>query len=194
MGHWLKKVRLVVKIVAAFVSLCFALNGANGIVNAIQLADGNITTEEVNPGDFEINFNNLSVNVGVKIKNPGVYDIEGVIIGIIFEVQLVGNDTWFTILNNDTVKMGQAPAGGATIKPGELVIIGINATMADFLYQPAMIGIILGLPPNWDLQTLITAGLEARLLLNFAIIYAYGQFDLDINLSLNTAAIAQGFA
>lgn len=192
MGHWLKKVRLVVKIVAAFVSLCFALNGANGIVNAIQLADGNITAEQVNPGDFELNYNNLSINVGVKIQNPGVYDIEGVIIGIKFEMKMQGNDTWFPILDTDTVKLGNAPSGGQTIKPGESAILGVNATMEDFLYSPAIIGVIIG-NMTWNLQTLIETNLDARLTLTFAVIYAYGQFDLDIIILMNNDAIKRGF-
>ena len=189
----LRGIRTVVKIVAVVVSIAFALNSVNGVLGAIDLANGNIKVAPINPGDFQINYENLSISVGINVTNPGMYPLEGIIIGIRFQMKTNLTNEWKTILNNDTVNLGNAPEGGIIILPGGSEIIGLNCKLIDFELTPAGIASEFGLnPSDWDLAELLNAELEAQLDLNFTVSYAFGQYKLNVALHLGNEAVGQG--
>ena len=100
----------------------------------MELLDGeSINTQDITPGDFAINVTDLAIKIGIDIENNGIYDFEGIIIGITFDIKNNTNDVWETILNTTSVELNSSISSeGQTIEPGEQVSIILNAKLNDF--------------------------------------------------------------
>lgn len=199
MAHILKVIRGVVQTLSVIISIAFLLNSVSGALGAIQLADGyNIRTDNIKSKDFTINYSNLSIDVGLNITNPGIYSIENVKVGIKFEIRR-GSEDWIALLDNNSVDMGDAESPqGDTILSGEHQRIGLTAKLEDFKYSSTQIQQMFLLPPLWDLKDLIKLSdpnlkFETRLILKFTIWYAFGQYKLDLTITLDNQALEVGF-
>ena len=196
MPNIFKLSKTVVKVIAGIITVAFILNSVSGLMGALDMLDGeSITTQEIDPGDFQINFSNLSIEIGLDIENKGIYDFEGIIIGMTFEIKSNISDDWNTILNTTSVKLNTSISSeGQKIEPGEKESILLNATLDDFENSTAEIGFLLGLNGTlWDLGDLLLVDFETRMNLKFSIDYAFKQYQLDFDLSFNNEVLKGGF-
>jgi hypothetical protein len=194
-----KITRTIVKIIAAVVSIAFALNSVYGGLTAMELANGeNVQTAPINPGDFVINYSLLKVEIGLDVRNPGLYALTDIVVGLVFEVKQGANGTWTTLLNTTSVELNMTETlQGDIIEPNETQHIGLVAEMDKFELTPQDIADYFGLPPDWDLADLVqlanaTIAFYARLTLSFTVAYALGQYKVSVNVVLETDAISQG--
>jgi len=196
MPNIFKLSKTIVKVIAGIITVAFILNSVSGLMGALDMLDGeSITTQEIDPGDFQINFSNLSIEIGLDIENKGIYDFEGIIIGMTFEIKSNISDDWNTILNTTSVKLNTSISSeGQKIEPGEKESILLNATLDDFENSTAEIGFLLGLNGTlWDLGDLLLVDFETRMNLKFSIDYAFKQYQLDFDLSFNNEVLKGGF-
>ena len=184
----------VVKVIAGIITLAFIFNSVSGLMGSLDLVNGeSINTQEINPGDFQINFNNLSIEIGIDIENSGIYDFEDIIIGLTFEMKS-NLFNWETILNTTSVILNSSiHPDGQTIKPGEKISVNLIAELGDFAMNISEIEDKFGLPPGWDLGDLLDVNFESRMNLKFSIAYAFKQYQLDFDLSFDNDAIKGGF-
>ena len=187
---FLKGTRTTVKIVAAVIIIAFAINSTNGMMSAIELANGNdINNREIQEDDFKINWENLSISVGIDINNDQIYDIENIIVRISFEIYAL--NAWYTVLNKTTIQIDPSiPENGETIKAGESGEIGIEVAKDQFDMTEFLTAVPLG--PTWDLKDLIGTALNARLTMTFEVDYAFSQFQLDVVMVMNNDQITEG--
>jgi hypothetical protein len=194
--HALKVTKKIVQILSLVVTLSFALNSINGFLGAVDLADGGIQTDAIDPGDFKIDNTDLFLEIGMKINNTGVYDLTGIKIRMTMEVTNNITNIWTTILNASNTQVNGSEAG-EIIKSGEVKNIGLKAEKSSFAKSPEEIATLLmvGDPTSWSLEDVLALQnikFEARITLQFEIAYAYGQFQLDFEVILNTEAIQGG--
>jgi len=195
MVHILKLVRGLVKFVAVLISIAFLVNGLNGILSVTSLVDGQgITTDAINPDDFKIKYDDLHIEIGIKINNTGVYDIEDVVIGMKFFVRTNITD-WNTVLDtNSTALNSSIPSSGDIIRPNQAKTIEIVADLPDFTLSPQDIADLFGIiDPNWDLADLLNVNFEVKMELTFTISYAFHQYQVDVALNLGNADLEGGF-
>ncbi len=194
MPNIFKLSKTVVKVIAGIITVAFLLNSVSGFMGALDMLDGeSINTQEIDPGDFQINFNNLSIEIGLDIENKGIYDFEDIIIGLTFEMKSNVFD-WMTILNTTSVILDSSiDPEGQTIEPGENISVNLIAELDDFAMSISEIEANFGLPPGWDLGDLLDVNFESRMNLKFSIAYAFKQYQLDFDLSFDNDAIKGGF-
>jgi len=196
MPNIFKLSKTIVKVIAGIITVAFIFNSVSGFMGALDMLDGeSITTQEIDPGDFQINFSNLSIEIGLDIENKGIYDFEGIIIGMTFEIKSNLSEDWNTILNTTSVKLNTSISPeGQKIEPGEKESILLNATLNDFTNSTAEIGVLLGLNGTlWNLGDLLIVNFETRMNLKFSIDYAFKQYQLDFDLSFDNDVIKGGF-
>ena len=196
MPNIFKLSKTIVKVIAGIITVAFIFNSVSGLMGSLDLLDGeSITPQDLEPGDFKINFNELAIEIGIDIENEGIYDFEGIIIGITFEIKSNISDDWETILNTTSVELNSSISSeGQTIKPGEKESILLNATLIDFEKSIEDIEFLLGVNGTlWDLGVLIDGDFETRMNLKFSIDYAFKQYQLDFDLSFDNDAINGGF-
>ncbi|MHA1719671.1 MAG: hypothetical protein ACTSWX_01400 [Promethearchaeota archaeon] len=195
MPNIFKLSKTIVKIIAGIISFAFIFNSVSGLMGSLNMVDGEtINTQDINPGDFKINFNDLSIVIGIDIENKGIYDFENIIIGMTFEVRSNISD-WTTLLNTTSADLNTSISSeGQTIKPGKKENIILNATLNDFELIPDQIAELFGLnKTSWDLGDLLDVNFETRMTLTFSIAYAFKQYQLDFILSLDNDVIKEGF-
>ena len=192
MPNIFKLSKTVVKVIAGIISVAFIFNSVSGLMGALNMVNGeSINIQDINPGDFQINFNDLAIEIGLDIENSGIYDFEDIIIEMTFEMKSNISD-WITVLNTTSVLLNSSiPLEGQTIKPGEKEKILLNATLNDFALTINEIETLFLLPSNWDLGDLLD--FESRMNLKFSIAYAFKQYQLDFDLSLDNEVIQGGF-
>jgi len=195
MPNIFKLSKTIVKIIAGIISFAFIFNSVSGLMGSLNMVDGEtINTQDINPGDFKINFNDLSIVIGIDIENKGIYDFENIIIGMTFEVRSNISD-WTTLLNTTSADLNTSISSeGQTIKPGKKKNIILNATINAFELIPDQIAELFGLnKTSWDLGDLLDVNFETRMTLTFSIAYAFKQYQLDFILSLDNDVIKEGF-
>ena len=188
--------KTVVKVIAGIISFAFIFNSVSGLMGSLNLVNGeSITTQDLEPGDFEIKFDELALEIGIDIENEGIYDFEGIIIGITFEIKSNISDVWNIILNTTSDQLDpNITSDGQTIKPGHKESILLNATIDDFALDPNQIATLFGLnASSWDLVELFDVDFETRMNLRFSISYAFKQYQLDFDLSLDNDVLKGGF-
>jgi hypothetical protein len=165
----------------------------------MKLADGeSINMNAINPGDFKIDYSDLYIQVGVNINNTGIYDLTNINVGMKFEIKPGAMGNWTTILNNDSVGLGQADGPeGTTILSGKNKTIGLKAELPSFAKTPAEIAALFGLPANWTLSDLMKLvdpnfAFEARLTLTFNVNYAFQQYRVAVKIEIQSDAILGG--
>jgi hypothetical protein len=196
MPNVFKLSKTVVKVIAGIITVAFLFNSVSGFMGALELLDGDsINVQDLNSDDIKINFNELALEIGLDIENKGIYDFEEIIIGITFEIKTNISDVWEIILNTTSVELNSTISPeGQTIKPNKKESILLNATLDDFEKSIEDIGILLGLNGTlWDLGDLLGGGFETRMNLKFRIAYAFKQYQLDFDLSLDNDVIKGGF-
>ncbi len=195
MPNIFKLSKTVVKVIAGIITFAFIFNSVSGLMGSLNLVNGeSINTQALEPGDFKINFNELALEIGIDIENEGIYDFEGIIIGMTFEMKSNISD-WMIILNTTSVLLNSSISSeGQTIKPGKKENILLNATIDDFALGPTQIATLFGLnASSWDLVELFDVNFETRMTLRFSISYAFKQYQLDFVLSLNNDVLKGGF-
>ena len=194
MPNVFKLSKTVVKVIAGIITLAFIFNSVSGFMGSLDLVNGeSINTQDINPGDFQINFNNLSIEIGIDIENNGIYDFEDIIIGLTFEMKSNLFD-WMTILNTTSVILDPSiDPEGQTIEPGEKISVKLMAKLEDFAMNISDIENNFGLLPGWDLGDLLDVNFETRMNLKFNIAYAFKQYQLYFDLSFDNEAIKGGF-
>ncbi len=194
MPNIFKLSKTVVKVIAGIITLAFIFNSVSGLMGSLDLVNGeSINTQEINPGDFQINFNNLSIEIGIDIENNGIYDFEDIIIGLTFEMKSNLFD-WMTILNTSSVILDSSiDPDGQTIEPGEKISVNLTAELEHFAMSISEIEDSFELPPGWDLGDLLDVNFESRMNLKFSIAYAFKQYQLDFDLSFDNEALKGGF-
>lgn len=197
MPNIFKLSKTVVKIIAGIISFAFLFNSVSGLMGSLNLADGqSINTQEINPGDFQINFNNLSIEIGIDIENNGIYDYERIIIGITFEMKSNISD-WITILDTNSSELDPSiPPEGQTIEShGGKANVLLKTELDDFKLDMTQIALLFGLnATSWDLSDLLDVNFETRMNLSFSISYAFKQYQIDLNLFLDNEVLKGGFA
>jgi len=196
MPNIFKLSKTVVKVIAGIITVAFLFNSVSGFMGALNMLDGeSINVQDLNSDDIKINFSELALEIGLDIENKGIYDFEEIIIGMTFEIKTNISTDWNTILNTTSVELNSSISSvGQTIKPGEEESILLNATLTDFELTIEEIGILLGLNGTlWDLGDLLDGGFETRMNLKFRIVYAFKQYQLDFDLSLDNDVIQGGF-
>ncbi|SRR6056297_2020210 len=201
MAHWLKVLRGLVKTASVIISIAFLINSINGIMSTVQLADGEtIQQEEVEPGDFEINWENKTIKAGVKFNNSLYYDLEDIIIHISADICI--NDTkpdetnisiidaWSNGIETDTTN---ETLEGQDVKSGETGTINVEIVGDEFINLDPVFDYIGVDPATWDITDIITNPSLYGLLnttfkvyfkLEFSVGYAFGQYQLDIDLDM----------
>ncbi len=189
MVNILKILRGLVKTLALVISLAFIINGLTGITTVIDLVDNNgVSVQDINPGDFTIKYDNLSISIGITINNTGIYDMESVKMSMKCELKSNVSENWHEVIDTSS------SVSGVTIGPSEVVDIDINADLIDFSSTPEEIAASLGITdPNWDLADLLNTSFEIRVYLEFTIAYAFGQYDITVAMDLTTADLEIGF-
>ena len=196
MPNIFKLSKTIVKVIAGIITAAFIFNSVSGLMGSLELLDGeSITTQDLEPGDFKINFNELAIEIGIDIENEGIYDFEGIIIGLTFEIKSNISENWNVILNTTSDQLdSEIPPEGQKIKPGEEASILLNATIDDFALDPNQIATLFGLnASSWDIVELFDVDFEIRMNLGFSIDYAYKQYQLDFDLSLDNDVLKGGF-
>lgn len=196
MPNIFKLSKTVVKVIAGIITVAFIFNSVSGLMGSLNLVDGeSINTQDINPGDFKIKFDELSIAIGIDIENNGIYDYEGIIIGITFEMKNSTTD-WITILDtNSSALDSNIPPEGQTIeRNGGKASIVLEAEMDDFILDMDEIAERFGLnASSWDLGDLFVDDFLTRMNLTFSISYAFKQYQLDFNLFLNHEVLKEGF-
>ncbi|MHA1518845.1 MAG: hypothetical protein ACTSVZ_13690 [Promethearchaeota archaeon] len=189
MANILKIIRGLVKTIALVISLAFIVNGLTGITTVVNLVDNNgVSVQDINPGDFTLKYNNLSIDIGITINNSGIYDMESVKMSMVCELKSNISTEWHEVIDTASSDLG------VTIEPGEVIDIDIAAEMVDFSQQPGEIAASLGITdPSWDLADLLNTAFEIRVYLEFTIAYAFGQYDITVAMDLTTADLEIGF-
>ncbi|MHA1511230.1 MAG: hypothetical protein ACTSRX_05860 [Promethearchaeota archaeon] len=196
MPNIFKLSKTVVKVIAGIITVAFLFNSVSGFMGALDMLDGeSINVQDFEQDDIKIKFDELALEIGLDIENNGIYDFEEIIIGITFEIKTNISDDWEIILNTTSVELNSSISPeGQTIKPGEEVSILLNATLNDFEKSIEDIGFLLGLNGTlWNLGDLLDGGFETRMNLKFRIAYAFKQYQLDFDLSLDNDIIKGGF-
>ena len=196
MPNIFKLSKTVVKVIAGIITIAFLFNSVSGFMGALDMLDGeSINVQDLDADDIKINFSELALEIGLDIENKGIYDFEEIIIGMTFEIKTNISDVWNTVLNTTSVELNTSISSvGQTIEPGEKESILLNATLTDFELTIEEIGILLGLNGTlWDLGDLLDGGFETRMNLKFRIVYAFKQYQLDFDLSLDNDVIQGGF-
>ena len=198
MAHWLKVTKGIVRVVSIIVGIAFLINSLNGIASSVSLLDGeSITQREIQPGDFEVNWDNQSVSVGMNINNTGAYDLEGIIVRIRFLINYEGVN--YSILDVKSTDINESiPETGQTIKSGELKAISLKSSeetfdVTDFVVAAAAGGALNA--TNWDLKALLeeeNSPFLAFMLLDFSVDYAFKQYEFDLQMKFETDAILEG--
>ena len=198
MAHWLKVTKGIVRVVSIIVGIAFLINSLNGIASSVSLLDGeSITQREIQPGDFEVNWDNQSVSVGMNINNTGAYDLEGIIVRIRFLINYDGVN--YSILDVKSTDINESiPETGQTIKSGELKAISLKSSeetfdVTDFVVAAAAGGALNA--TNWDLKALLeeeNSPFLAFMLLDFSVDYAFKQYEFDLQMKFETDAILEG--
>ncbi|MHA1583850.1 MAG: hypothetical protein ACTSVU_08160 [Promethearchaeota archaeon] len=194
MANIFKISKIGVKILAGIISLAFLFNTISGLMGSLEMADGEtVNIQDIQPGDFIMNFGNLSLEIGMDIDNKGIYEYQDIIIGMIFEMK--SNVTgWNTILNTTSVALNSSiDPKGQTIKPGENKSVVMDAGMDDFELNITEIATLFGLSGNWNIGDLLGVNFESRMTLSFTISYAFKQYQLSFDISLNNDVIKGGF-
>ena len=194
MPNIFKLSKTVAKVIAGIISIAFLFNSVSGLMGSLNLVDGeNINIQDLKSEDFKINFNELYLEIGLDIENNGIYDFEGIIIAMTFEMRVSLSD-WETILNTTSVDLNPSiSTEGQTIKSGEKINVNLTAELDDFEMSIEDIESRFLLPSGWDLGDLLKVNFESRMNLRFSIDYAFKQYQLDFNLSLDNEAIKEGF-
>jgi len=195
MVHILKLIRGLVKFAAVFISLAFLINGINGILSVTSLVDGQgISPDTINPEDFKIKYDDLHIEIGLKINNTGIYEIQDVVIGMKFFIRTNITDWNLVIDTNSTELNDTIPDSGDTIRPGEAKTIEIVADLPDFDLTPQEIATLFGIvDPNWDLADLLDVNFEVKMELTFTISYAFRQYQVAVALNMESADLEVGF-
>jgi len=196
MPNIFKLSKTVVKVIAGIITVAFLFNSVSGFMGALDMLDGeSINVQDLNSDDIKINFSELALEIGLDIENNGIYDFEDIIIGMTFEIKTNISDVWNTVLNTSSVELNSSISPeGQTIEPDKKESILLNATLTDFELSIEEIGILLGLNGTlWDLGDLLDGGFETRMNLKFSIAYAFKQYQLDFDLSLDNDVIKGGF-
>ena len=198
MAHWLKVTKGIVRAASIIIGIAFLVNTLTGISSSVSLLDGEaITNREIQPGDFEVNWDNQSVSVGMNINNTGAYDLEGIIVRIRFIINFQGED--FSVLDVKSTDINESiPETGQTVKSGEVQPIYLESTeetfdMTEFVTAAATAGELN--VTNWDLKSLLeqtNSPFEARLLLDFSVDYAFKQYQFDLQMEFDNDAVLEG--
>ncbi|UYP47025.1 hypothetical protein NEF87_003310 [Candidatus Lokiarchaeum ossiferum] len=196
MAHVLKIIRGSVKALSLLVMLAFVLNSVNGIFGAMDLADGGVQIQDIDPDDFRIKYDDLHVEVGLNLENNGIYPINDVLLGVKFELRIDNESAWETVLDRNSTEMDSAtpiPATGDTIAVGESLRIEVSADMDLFALNTTEIGELFNLTAPWDVADLFDVGFEARMTLTFTISYALDQFGLKFEILVIGEDVEKGF-
>ncbi|QEE14811.1 hypothetical protein DSAG12_00628 [Promethearchaeum syntrophicum] len=196
MPNIFKLSKTIVKVIAGIITVAFIFNSVSGLMGSLDFLDGeSITPQDLEPGDFKINFNELAIEIGIDIENKGIYDFEGIIIGLTFEIKSNISEVWNVILNTTSDQLNTSiSSDGQRIEPGEKESILLNATIDDFALDPNQIAILFGLnASSWDIVELFEVDFEIRMNLRFSIDYAFDQYQLDFDLSLDNDVLKGGF-
>lgn len=191
MAHILKIVRGGIKAISIIISIALVLNMFSGLLGAFAMFDEDNISADVDPGDIVIDYSDLYIKIALNLENNGIYDMTGIIIGMTFQMKSNVTD-WQTLLNTTSVELGSAPAGGQTISAGNSSIIGLEAELLDFEMDLAEIASTFGLLSNWTLGDLIDINFDTILTLSFTIAYAYEQYSLAFQLTLQDSFIKTG--
>lgn len=196
MVHVLKVIRGSVKAIALLVMLAFFLNSVNGIFGAMDLANGGVQVQNIDPDDFRIQYDDLYVEVGLKLENNGIYPINDVLLGVKFELRINNESDWETVLDRNSTEMDSSnpiPATGDTIAVGESLDIEVSAPMELFALNTTEIGELFNLTGSWDVSDLFNIGFEARMTLTFTISYALDQYGLAFEILVLGEDAESGF-
>jgi hypothetical protein len=191
----LKVIRTLVKIVAVVVTVGFIINSFSGVLSALSLVDSKgLSTNPINHGDFVFNYSNQSIVLGVVFNNTGMYDVDGIILSISFDIS--NGSGWINVLSVKSTDLNASiPASGQIIKAGQLGIIGINAGQGNFHYDQFLSdnpGLNVS---SWNLKNLLqeaSSPWQARIVILFSVQYAFNQYELAANLTLTTSAVEGG--
>lgn len=182
--HILKLTKAIVKGIAVVIAMAFFLNSFIGLLGSIEFIENqNIN---VDPGDIEISYENLFLNVSIGIENNGLYDIKDVLIGVNFSMKSDIVDYTSVLDTNSAVLNSSIPENGQTIPSKTSANIMLEAQLADFDLDPTEIVQAFNasgdLPADWNLVDLVDEGFEVRLQLYFTIAYAFRQFQLRFDI------------
>jgi hypothetical protein len=192
MAHILKIVRGGIKAVSIIISIALLFNMVSGLMGAFTLFDPDNVSAEVDPGDIVIDYSDLYISIALNLNNDGIYDMTGIIIGMTFQMKSNVTD-WQTLLNTTSVELNSSiDSTGQVIHPGESAIIGLEAELANFEMDLAEIASTFGLASNWTLGDLIDINFDTILTLTFDIGYAYEQYSLAFELTLEDSFIKTG--
>jgi hypothetical protein len=151
------------------------------------------TVGDVEPGDIEFDYSFQHVNISAAFQNPTIYDLEGILLNITFEVTNdSASENWFTVLDVTSADVNESiPESGQTIKANELGVIALNISQ-DYFVDIADFEEYFYLTPPWDLETLLGAAWEARITVGFTIDYAFRQYQVAASVVLGNNLILQG--
>ena len=192
MANILKIIRGLVKTLALVISLAFIINGLTGVTTMVNMLNlENISMQTINSDDFNINYDDLHIEIGITINNTGLYDIENVQLSLKCDLKNNISDDWQEIVNvNSSVE-------GVSIAPSQSKDIDISADIIDFSSTPEEIALLLGITdPFWDFADLLDlneSSFEIRMFLEFTISFAFGQYDLTVNFDLTNDDLEIGF-
>ncbi|MHA1775408.1 MAG: hypothetical protein ACTSWC_01465 [Promethearchaeota archaeon] len=193
----LKLIKVIVKFIAVIISLAFLVNALTGVTTIINIAENQgIEVNDFKPGDFRIKHDDLHIEVGITLNNSGIYPMEGVKLAMKADLKSNISEEWHEIINTDSTKLNpNISESGDIIYPGQVHPILLNASLPDFSTNPAEIATILGLNASdpWDFATLLNANFEIRVFLSFDIAYAFGQYDLHVELILSSEDLEGAF-
>ena len=201
MAHWLRWTRRLVKWTSIIISIAFLINSLNGIMSTIALADGEkIQQRPVQPGDFEINYENRTIDVGVIFNNTLFYDLDDILLHLKAVMAInrskpsAHNITIINALNNETDPSKFSQVKGYSIKSGEAKEIGVHISGPDAVNMEAVFDYIGINPATWDVADLIqnpslfgllNTTFEIFLTVEFSVSYAYGQYKIDVELDFS---------
>jgi hypothetical protein len=186
MVNILKIVKGAVKMLSVVIMIAFLFNSLIGVRTIFNIIDDNgFDIENPEAGDFQINFENLHVELNLLINNTGIYPMEDITIGMNCSIE--SNVTEFT-----TVLDYHTPT--ITIPRNEFRNISLVADLAEFEFDPIELGTIFNLTAPWDMADLLDQDFNIIIILTFEIKYAFKQYQLDFEIVVPEATIAQGFA
>ena len=192
MAHILKIVRAAVKTISVIISIALILNMVSGLMGAFTLFDEDNISAEVDPGDIIIDYSDLYIKIALNLENEGIYDMTGIIIGMKFEMRSNVTD-WQTLLDTSSTALNTSiDPTGQVIHPGDSAVIGLEAELLDFEMDLVELATTFGLLSNWTLGDLIDINFDTILTLSFQIGYAYEQYSLAFQLTLQDSFIKTG--
>lgn len=192
----LKLVKGIVKGIAVIISIAFLINALTGVTTVINMMDNQgVQVNDFKPGDFRIKSDDLHIEVGLTINNTGIYPMEGVKLAMKADLKSNISEEWHEIINTDsTILDPNSSADGYEIDPGKSKNITLNADLPNFSADPLEIAAILGINASvWDFATLLNADFKIRVNLSFDIAYAFGQYNLHIELQLTSEDLEAAF-